>query len=715
MGGEFLDRVKHLAAEIARHSHLYYNLATPEIDDAEFDTLWDELKRLSPDHPQLRRVGAEVPAGSAKVDHRFPMRSLDKATTDEEISHFVQETTAEGRRFLAQPKLDGSALSLEYRRGRLVRAATRGNGERGEDVTANALRIPNIPHRITWGGDCHVRGEVVMSLDVFREKYADIAPNPRNLAAGSLRQKYADSGKGDASDLIFLAYDARFIPSDEAHPDSPKPPHFEYDSEIVHWLRSVGIEPAGDQVCEGDTVDNVTMSMISQTKYWTDNRANLPWEIDGVVFKLDDLSKRELLGMTAHHPRWALAWKFPPEEAVTVLMDVDWQTGRTGAVTPVARVAPVVVSGVTVENTTLHNAGEVERLGIQIGDKVRIVRRGDVIPKIIEVLGPATSADLAGRIHGDGSPFEVALPSRSIPESPLFCPECESPLEKDGAFLRCNNLDCPARVVRTVLYWCRALEMDGIGQKLTEQLCDVGLVRTLPDLYRLSMDDLLTLDRMGEKSASNVLSQLESTRSLMLSKFLSALGLPGIGPELATSIAAEVGDLDQLMMMVEAKDETINVESKPSHNPVIDRLVTIDGVGETVASSLLDGLAARRSIVTDLAEILEITNEIVSSTSSGILEGKTFCITGTLSRPRKEIALAIKASGGKVVSTVSGKLDYLIAGESAGSKLEKAQRLGVSVLQESDLDTIISKGAASDTLSTEESSVQRSGTLDDWV
>jgi DNA ligase (NAD+) len=229
------------------------------------------------------------------------------------------------------------------------------------------------------------------------------------------------------------------------------------------------------------------------------------------------------------------------------------------------------------------------------------------------------------------------------------------------------------------------------------------------------MDDLLTLDRMGEKSASNVLSQLESTRSLMLSKFLSALGLPGIGPELATSIAAEVGDLDQLMMMVEAKDETINVESKPSQNPVIDRLVTIDGVGETVASSLLDGLAARRSIVTDLAEILEITNEIVSSTSSGILEGKTFCITGTLSRPRKEIALAIKASGGKVVSTVSGKLDYLIAGESAGSKLEKAQRLGVSVLQESDLDTIISKGAPSDTLSTEESLVQRSGTLDDWV
>ena len=711
MGEEALDRVEYLAAEIARHSHLYYNLATPEINDAEFDTLWDELKRLSPNHPQLRRVGAEVPAGSVKVDHRFPMRSLDKATTDTEISHFIQETTAEGRRFLAQPKLDGSALSLEYRRGRLVRAATRGNGERGEDVTANALRIPNIPHRLNWEGDCHVRGEVVMSLDVFRDKYAHIAPNPRNLAAGSLRQKYADSGKGDASDLIFLAYDARFIDSDEAHPDSPTPPHFEYDSEIVHWLRSVGIEPAGDYVCEGDTVETATSSMISQTKYWTDNRSELPWEIDGVVFKLDNLSKRKLLGMTAHHPRWALAWKFPPEEAVTVLMGVDWQTGRTGAVTPVARVAPVVVSGVTVENTTLHNAGEVKRLGVQIGDKVRIVRRGDVIPKIVEVLGPANSDDLDGRFHGDGSSFKAELPNRTLPEIPSFCPECKSSLEIDGAFLRCINLDCPARVVRTVLYWCRALEMDGIGQKLAEQLCDVGLVRTLPDLYRLSMDDLLTLDRMGDKSASNVLTQLESTRSLMLSRFLSALGLPGIGPELATSIATEVGNLSELMSMVETKDQALDTE----HNPVIERLVAIDGVGETVASSLLDGLAVRRSIVLDFEDVLEITNEIVSPTSSGVLEGKTFCITGTLSRPRKEIALAIKASGGKVVSAVSGKLDYLVTGESAGSKLEKAQRLGVSILNESELDAIISKMEKSNFQVSTKPSIQRSGTLDDWI
>ena len=226
-------RIAALAEQIAHHSHLYYNEAAPEISDTEFDALWDELKSLAPEHPQLRRVGAPIPPGSVKVDHRFPMRSLDKATDDNEVAHFVAETTAHGRRFVAQPKLDGSALSLEYRRGRLIRAATRGSGERGEDVTSNALRIPNIPDRLSWEGDCHVRGEVVMHLDVFREKYADIAPNPRNLAAGSLRQKNIDAGKGDASDLAFHAYDVLFVPNDEKHPDSPDALQFENDSQSI--------------------------------------------------------------------------------------------------------------------------------------------------------------------------------------------------------------------------------------------------------------------------------------------------------------------------------------------------------------------------------------------------------------------------------------------------------------------------------------------------
>ena len=530
-------RIAALAEQIAHHSHLYYNEATPEISDAEFDTLWNELKSLDPDHPQLRRVGAPVPPGSVKVDHRFPMRSLDKATDGDEVAHFVSETTAHGRRFVAQPKLDGSALSLEYRRGRLVRAATRGSGERGEDVTSNALRIPNIPDRLSWEGDCHIRGEVVMNLDVFREKYADIAPNPRNLAAGSLRQKNVEAGKGDASDLTFHAYDVLFIPDEEKHPDSPSALQFENDSESIAWLREVGITPAEEVIVQGDEDEDTTAALLAETRRWTQARDTASWEIDGVVFKLDNLSKRSLLGETAHHPRWALAWKFPPEEATTVLLDIDWQTGRTGAVTPVARVAPVVVSGVTVENTTLHNVGEVGRLGVSIGDKVRIVRRGDVIPKIIETLGPAQSSDLTGRFHADGEAFIGDLPASSPPQIPDSCPECDTELRLDGAFLRCSNLSCPARLVRSILYWCRALEMDGIGEKLVEQLCDADLVKTIPDLYRLTSEQLQNLERMAEKSANNVMTQLDETREVALDTFLSALGLPVIGTELATAFA----------------------------------------------------------------------------------------------------------------------------------------------------------------------------------
>ena len=667
-------RIESLAEQIAHHSHLYYNEAAPEINDADFDALWDELKSLDPDHPQLRRVGAPVPPGSVKVEHRFPMRSLDKATDDEEVAHFVAETTAHGRRFVAQPKLDGSALSLEYRRGRLVRAATRGSGERGEDVTSNALRIPNIPDRLSWLGDCHIRGEVVMHLEVFREKYADIAPNPRNLAAGSLRQKNIEAGKGDASDLMFYAYDVLFIPNSEKHPDSPDALEFENDSDSIVWLRSVGITPAEEVVVTGEEDEDTTRALLAETVRWTNNRDSASWEIDGVVFKLDNLEKRALLGQTAHHPRWALAWKFPPEEAITVLLDIDWQTGRTGAVTPVARVAPVVVSGVTVENTTLHNVGEVERLGVSIGDKVRIVRRGDVIPKIIESLGVAGSSDLDGRFHADGSAFSGKLPSPSPPQIPTNCPECQTELRLDGAFLRCSNLSCPSRLSRSILYWCRALEMDGIGEKLVEQLCDAGLISNIPDLYRLNMEQLIELERMAEKSASNVISQLNGTRQMSLDTFLSALGLPGIGPELATAFAGEICTIEALQSLDESD---------------VERLVSIEGVGETVALSLISGIQDREEMIRDFSQILTITEVAKTEVPSGPLMGYTFCITGTLSRPRKEIALQTKAAGGKVVSSVSGKLDYLIAGENAGSKLDKANRLGVKVLNEVEWESML--------------------------
>ena len=691
-GEDKRELVSWLVEQISHHSDLYYNKAEPVISDTEFDALLSQLKILDPLNSQLERVGSDSAPGTKKVNHLFPMRSLDKATGINEIKHFISETTSQGRQFVCQPKLDGSALSLEYRRGRLVRAATRGNGSRGEDVTANARRISNVPESINWKGDCHIRGEVVMPLSIFREKYSSIAPNPRNLAAGCLRQKSLQAGKAKAEDLIFLAYDVKFPDITTRHPDSPSPPQFTFDSESNNWLSSVGIEIAGNTVVFADNDDIMSQNIVSITEYWTEERQDAKWEIDGVVIKLDLLSKRDLLGMTAHHPRWALAWKFPPEEAITVLMNVDWQVGRTGAVTPVARVAPVTVSGVTVENVTLHNPGEVSRLQISIGDKVRIVRRGDVIPKIIEVIDRANISDMDGRNHSDGTIFNEELPNHSSIIIPSSCPRCSTKLIEDGAFIRCSNLNCPSRLERTILYWCRALEMDGIGEKLAEQLCSQGLVQSLPDLYRLNVSDISNLERMALKSATNVVNELEASRNLTLGKFLSALGLPGIGPEIAISVATKVETIENLLQLVALRTEEIDIdaEGKPlhKHNRAIRELIEIDGVGETVANQILDGLGIRIEIVLDLSQQLQIYPELKSA-SGGHLTGSTFCITGTLTRPRKEIALSIKARGGKVVSSISGNLNYLIAGESAGSKLEDAKKLGITILSEDELNKIL--------------------------
>ena len=680
-----LLKINDLADLLSYHSNKYYNEASPEISDSEFDSLRDELESLDPNHPQLSRVGADPPPGSVKIVHEFPMRSLDKANTEEQVLHFVSQTTAKGRRFVCQPKLDGSALSLEYRRGRLVRAATRGNGTRGEDVTANVRRIPNVPDKLAWDGDCHIRGEVVMPLDIFEQKYSDIAPNPRNLAAGSLRQKSIDAGKGRAEDLAFFAYGVEFPSGDSKHPDSPNHPEFKYDSEAISWLSSMGIQVAGNEIVSGSEDHDTSDKIIEITKRWTESRYSEPWEIDGVVIKLDRLDKRDLLGMTAHHPRWALAWKFPPQEAISVLMGVDWQTGRTGNVTPVSRIAPVIVSGVTVENTTLHNKGEVERLGMSIGDKVRVVRRGDVIPKIIEVMGRATQDDLEGRTHSDGSPFNQELPVATEIVVPTKCPRCETTLVVDGAFLKCNNLDCPSRLERTILYWCRKLELDGIGEKLAEQLCSSGLVSSLADLYRLDerKKELLSLDRMAEKSANNILKQLENSKPMTLCTFISALGLPRIGPEIATLICSEVETLDELIDMLSHREEAV------------ERLVKIDRIGEVVANLLLDGISNRKESIIDLHSKIVIVEES-KVVSRGMLNGETFCITGTLSRPRKEIALSIKAQGGKVVSSVSGNLDFLVSGDSSGSKMEKATRLGVKIIGEDELDELLGGGILAD-------------------
>ena len=357
-----LPEAERLASEISRHSELYYNFAEPEISDSEFDALVEKLRKLDPNHPQLKAVGADPPPGSVKVEHEFPMLSLDKATTPDQISHFVNSTTASTRRFLVQPKLDGSAVSLEYRRGAAGQGGDQGSGTRGEDVTRNVRRIPNIPSRLEWRGDCFVRGEVVMLLETYSRKYADVAPNPRNLAAGALRQKHRESGKANAEDLRFYAYDVKFPNANNRNEGSQDPPNRRYDSQILEWITDLDIEPAGRSVVQSQQGDTVIEKLVQSTEQATNDRQNLPWEIDGLVIKVDELEKKALLGQTAHHPRWAPCMEIS-EESTTIVMSVDWQTGRTGNVTPVARVAPVTVSGVTVENTTLHNVGESAKVG----------------------------------------------------------------------------------------------------------------------------------------------------------------------------------------------------------------------------------------------------------------------------------------------------------------------------------------------------------------
>ncbi|MGB0463409.1 MAG: NAD-dependent DNA ligase LigA [Candidatus Poseidoniaceae archaeon] len=694
------SRIEELSAAIRYHRELYYNHSAPEISDADFDKLWDELKAIDPDNSVLHEVGPEPLPGTVKVEHIFPMRSLDKGTTDEDIIHFVTQSTFGGKQYLAQPKLDGSALSLEYVAGNLHRAATRGSGERGEDVTLNAKLIANIPLRLNIPVDCHVRGEVVMPLAVFEEKYRTVSPNPRNLCSGALRQKHGD-GKADAADLVFSAYDVKFV-NDR--------PTAENDSELLSWLQKAGIEPAPWTIFNSDTPQ---VEMIEHTKEWSNKRSTFPYEIDGIVFKLDDLQQRENLGMTAHHPRWALAWKFPPEEATSVLLSVDWQTGRTGNVTPVARIAPQSVGGVTVENTTLHNPGEVARLGVKIGDKILIVRRGDVIPKIEQSLGRAKQEDLIGRRHADGTSFLTQLPQEQDIEIPKLCPSCDYQLVTEGAFLKCYNMLCDARTSRSILYWCRALEMDGIGEKLVEQLLDAEMISSIDGLYDLTESQLTSLERMGKKSAQNVLSELTRTKQMTLGKFIHALGIPGIGPELAVLFAGHVKTLDGMLDWLERAHASFGDDSygpksdelgKPfKTNQAIRTLCEHDGIGEKVAIQVRDGLEQRRKLIHQLSNHLILDEEIIT-TSTGKFEGMTFCITGTLSQPRKAIQLMVKAAGGKVVGSISGKLDVLIAGENAGSKLAKAESLGVTIWDENALNRALQGSTQSTELETQSKS-----------
>jgi DNA ligase (NAD+) len=608
------------------------------------------------------------------------MLSLDNAMNAEEMRAFdarirrmLDQSDPETRpprepgdplSYIAEPKLDGSGIELIYERGQLVQGLTRGDGLTGEIVTANLRHVPSIPDRLSCDPPpelASVRGEIVLPLEAFErlnqgriERGVRPFENPRNAAAGGLRQIH-DIDYERLRSLEFRAYALA-----EGRPD-----HCDRQSEILELLGEWGfvLSPEID-VCSGvDQAVAFHESLLAQ-------RGDLPVEIDGTVFKVDQIALQDALGYVARAPRWAIAFKFPPEQAETTLEDIEFQVGRTGALTPVARLTPVRVGGVTVSNATLHNQDEIDRKDIRIGDRVVIQRAGDVIPQIVRV---RLDRRREARDRGD------ALVRRSLPSA---CPVCEAPTVRlEGeAVTRCANLDCPAQLKNNLRHLASrgALDVDGLGEKLVDQLVESGLVRRLSDLFDLDMQKVMALERMGEKSATNLIAALERARKTTLPRLLIALGIRHVGETVAEALAIHFGALDRLF---EASREEI---------------AGIEGIGPTIAESVsrFMGDSQNRAELDRLIELgLELQQPAPPPSTdvdtASALQGLTFVLTGTLSRPRSEVKAEIEAAGGKVTGSVSKKTSYVVAGDDPGSKVRKASDLGVEILDEAGLESLL--------------------------
>jgi DNA ligase (NAD+) len=651
------DEIETLRAGLRRHEHLYYVLDAPEISDAEYDGMLRRLKALEDAHPEFdtldsptKRVGGAVREGFVKVRHSSPMLSLDNALNEGELAEFdrrVRELlSGEGYSYVAELKLDGLSMAVQYEDGRLKQAITRGDGQVGEDVTENARTIRSLPMVVSgpWP-KFEVRGEVLMSRRAFEGLNAERAAaglelykNPRNSAAGSLRT--LDTALTAARKLDFFTY---FLLVD-GQPALPS-----------HWanlerLRALGFK-VNPNVIQAAGLDD----LLAFCREWGERRESLGYEIDGVVAKVDSIDQQRRLGWTAKSPRWAIAFKFTARQAETVLENIDVQVGRTGVLTPVARLRPVVVGGVTVSNATLHNEDEIARLNLAIGDTVVIERSGDVIPKVVEVRNRPTD--------------------RRLFQMPDTCPVCGSAVVRaEGEVAhRCLNASCPARLRESLTHFASrpVMDIDGMGEALVDQLIDKGLVKSIADIYEVTLDQLLNLERMGDKSASKIIANIEASKRRPLSRLLSGLGIPFVGERTAQILADRFGGIDALMRA----DET--------------QLQTAEEVGPKVSESIRRFFAEphNQELVERLrAAGLQFECEIRNTTSFGPLTGMTFVLTGTLpTLSREEAKQKIEAAGGKVTGSVSKKTSVVVAGEEAGSKLEKARELGVEVWTESRL------------------------------
>jgi DNA ligase (NAD+) len=657
MRGKTADReIEELRETLRHHEHLYYVLDQPQITDAEYDLMMRRLQALEAEHPELispdsptQRVGGKPREGFVKVPHSSPMLSLDNALNEEELREFDRRVRdlLDGQAFeyVAELKLDGLSMAAHYRDGRMQQAITRGDGLVGEDVTENARTIRSMPLKIKFGlAAFEARGETIMprksfeKLNADREKH-ELAPfaNPRNAAAGALRA--LEPSVTASRQLEYFAY---FLLVDG---------RFHYDS---HWESLDALAKMGFKVnprrkkCQG--VDE----LLEFCHEWETKRESLPYEIDGVVVKVDSIRQQQALGWTAKAPRWAIAFKFPAQQRSTTIENIEVQVGRTGTLTPVAHLAPVVVGGVTVTRATLHNEDEIARLGVELGDEVLIERSGDVIPKVVRVVKQGK----------DRRPFRM----------PKHCPVCggEVVREEGEAASRCINTNCPARLKESVSHFAArgVMDIDGMGDVLVDQLVSRGLVKSVADIYRLTLDQLMELDRMGQKSAEKVLKNIDASRKRPLPRVLNGLGIPFVGERTAQILAETFGSLDAI---AQANEEVLQQAEE---------------VGPKVSESILQFFhePRNRELVEKLRSAGLTFEHTIREKTVGPLEGKTFVITGTLPNLSREEAKArIESAGGKVTGSVSKKTDYVLAGADPGSKLDKANQLGVAVIGEPEL------------------------------
>ncbi|HCR45914.1 MAG TPA: DNA ligase, partial [Marinobacter hydrocarbonoclasticus] len=657
-------RVDSLRATLEDHNYYYYVLDDPRIPDAEYDRLFRELQKLEAEHPELatedsptRRVGSSAETSFEEVTHRLPMLSLDNAFSEDELRDFdrrVRDRLGEDGaiEYVCEPKLDGLAVSLHYENGTLTRAATRGDGYTGEDITANIRTIPSVPLKLRGSGYpdlVEVRGEVYMpraGFEKLNERLAEQGEktfvNPRNAAAGSLRQKKSTVTANRPLELC--AYSM-------AVTDETVLPETHWDS--LQLVRGWGfrINP------EMRKAEGVEACLDAYNELMA-KRDSLPYEIDGIVFKVNRLDFQQQLGFVSRAPRWAIAHKFPAQEELTVIEDVEFQVGRTGAVTPVARLKPVFVGGVTVSNATLHNMDEIRRLDVHIGDTVFIRRAGDVIPQVVKVVPEKRPAK---------------APMVKMPE---HCPVCGSDIVQiEGeAVARCSGgLYCPAQRKEAIRHYAsrKAMDIEGLGDRLIEVLVDEGMVSTVADLYRLTKFQIASLERMGDKSAANLIAAIDRSRAPALWRFLYALGIREVGEATAKRLAAHFGTLEAIS---EADEETLQ---------------TVPDVGPIVAGHIRSFFDQPHNQET-LAALKEAgvtwQEEQVLSADEQPLNGQTWVLTGTLSgMTRDQAKEKLEQLGAKVAGSVSKKTACVVAGEAAGSKLAKAEQLGVPVLDEAGL------------------------------